>query len=89
MSVKVMGQMILEVLTALTEPHAVCSWLQDRGPGLSKATVSVSSPPSLTRAPKPATVEEALDHDSGALGPVPRLAAWDSVGSTGSGVRIS
>lgn len=53
----------------------------------SKPFVSVNYPLHLTQAPKPATVEEARDRDSGPLGPVSRLVAWQSDGSTGFGVR--
>ena len=58
-----MGGMILEVLTALTRPHAVCSWLQKGGPGRSKAICLRELSTLPDTGPKPASLEEVLDWD--------------------------
>ena len=61
--IKVMGGMILEFLTALTRPHAVCSWLQKGGPGRSKVIYLHELSTLPDTGPKPASLEEVLDRD--------------------------
>lgn len=61
--IKVMGGMILDVLTALTRPHAVCSQLQKGGPGRSKAIYLHELSTLPDTGPKLASLEEVLDGD--------------------------